>query len=98
MSDIKQAASYTLSAKRYPLVVAYEPIDAIGTGHPTTPENAEEVASLFKKNYDVQHVLYGGSVTSKNVRDFTQMPSIDGVLIGGASLDVQEFYDIVKNA
>ncbi len=79
-------------------IAAYEPIDAIGTGHPDIPENAEDVASFFKKDYDVTHVLYGGSVTSKNVKEFTQMPNIDGVLIGGASLDAQEFYTIIQNA
>lgn len=79
-------------------IIAYEPIYAIGTGHPDTPENAENVASFFKKNYNVQHVLYGGSVTSKNVKEFTQMPNIDGVLVGGASLDAQEFYAIIQNA
>ena len=79
-------------------IVAYEPIDAIGTGHPDTPENAQDVASFFKKNHNVTSVLYGGSVTSKNVKEFTQMPDIDGVLIGGASLDAQEFYAIIQNA
>lgn len=79
-------------------IIAYEPIDAIGTGHPDTAENAQEVASFFKKNYNVKHVLYGGSVTSENVREFTQMPNIDGVLIGGASLDAKEFYKIIQNA
>lgn len=79
-------------------IVAYEPIDAIGTGHPDIPENAEDVASFFKKDYNVVHVLYGGSVTSKNVKQFTQMPNIDGVLIGRASLDAKEFYAIIQNA
>lgn len=79
-------------------IVAYEPINAIGTGHPDTPESAEEIASFFKKNYNAQYVLYGGSVTSKSVKEFTQMPNIDGVLVGGASLDAQEFYTIIQNA
>lgn len=79
-------------------MIAYEPINAIGTGHPDTAENAQEVASFFKKTYNVQCVLYGGSVTSKNVKEFTQMSNIDGVLVGGASLDAQEFYTIIQNA
>lgn len=79
-------------------IIAYEPINAIGTGHPDTAEAAEEIASFFKKNHNVQYVLYGGSVTSKNVKEFTQMPNIDGVLVGGASLDAQEFYAIIQNA
>lgn len=79
-------------------IIAYEPIDAIGTGHPDTPENAQDVASFFKNNHNVQYVLYGGSVTSKNVKEFTKMPDINGVLIGGASLDPLEFLKIVQNA
>ena len=77
--------------------IAYEPIEAIGTGNPDTPENAEKIASLIKsKNSQVQHVLYGGSVTSKNVQSFVQMQNIDGVLVGGASLDPMEFSAIIK--
>lgn len=78
-------------------IVAYEPVQAIGTGNPDTPENAQRIASLIKsKNNQVQHVLYGGSVTSENVHKFTQMQNIDGVLIGGASLDPIEFASIIK--
>lgn len=78
--------------------VAYEPIDAIGTGNPDTPENAEDVAFFFKSKHNVQTVLYGGSVTSDNVNNFTKMANIDGILVGKASLDVSEFYKIIKNA
>lgn len=78
-------------------IVAYEPIEAIGTGNPDTPENAEKVAKAIKsKNNQVQSVLYGGSVTAENVRTFTEMEDIDGVLVGGASLDPQEFSAIIK--
>ncbi|OGH17349.1 MAG: hypothetical protein A3C30_04065 [Candidatus Levybacteria bacterium RIFCSPHIGHO2_02_FULL_40_18] len=78
-------------------IVAYEPIEAIGTGNPDTPENADRVASAIKSKYQgIMHVLYGGSVTSENVRRFTQMQNIDGVLVGGASLDPKEFSAIVK--
>src|SRR3989344_5732402 len=55
-------------------IVAYEPVEAIGTGNPDTPENAQKIASTIKsKNSQVQRILYGGSVTSKNVHKFTQM-------------------------
>jgi triosephosphate isomerase len=78
-------------------IIAYEPIGAIGTGNPDTPENAQRIASAIKsKNSQVQSVLYGGSVTSENVRSFTQMQDIDGILVGGASLNPQEFSKIVK--
>lgn len=78
-------------------IVAYEPVDAIGTGNPDTPENAEKVAAYFKADSKVSTVLYGGSVTAVNVNSFTQMPSIDGVLVGKASLDSREFYAIIQN-
>lgn len=80
-------------------LVAYEPIAAIGSGHPDTPENAERVVKAIKeKNPQVQYVLYGGSVTPENINTFTQSPSIDGALIGGASLDAQKFIQLVQNA
>ena len=78
-------------------IVAYEPVEAIGTGHPDTPENAEEVAKKIKeKNPDVTDILYGGSVTSENVRSFTEKPDISGVLVGGASLDPAKFLEIIS--
>ena len=78
-------------------IVAYEPIGAIGTGNPDTPENAERIASTIKSNNgEVLHVLYGGSVTSENVHKFIQMQNIDGVLVGGASLDPIEFSSIIN--
>ncbi|MCL4418934.1 triose-phosphate isomerase [Patescibacteria group bacterium] len=79
-------------------VVAYEPPSAIGTGNPDTPENASNVAIKVKDKYDITHVLYGGSVTGQNIADFIKMPSIDGVLVGGASLNPLEFLEIIKNA
>lgn len=79
-------------------IVAYEPIDAIGTGNPDTPENAEEVALFFKKSNVAEVVLYGGSVIPDNVKSFTQMPNIDGVLVGKGSLSSLEFVEIVRNA
>ncbi len=79
-------------------IVAYEPIDAIGTGHPETPENAEEVSYFFKNKYSIQNILYGGSVSVSNVGSFTQLSNIDGVLVGKESLDPMKFLEIIKNA
>ncbi|OGH13558.1 MAG: hypothetical protein A3H50_00280 [Candidatus Levybacteria bacterium RIFCSPLOWO2_02_FULL_37_10] len=79
-------------------VIAYEPPTAIGTGNPDTPENAQRVAKIVKERTGVANVLYGGSVTSSNVKTFTNMPDIDGLLVGGASLDSLEFLAIIKNA
>lgn len=78
-------------------LVAYEPIFAIGTGNPDTPENAGSVAlKLKQKHGEDLEVLYGGSVTSENVKSFINQENISGVLIGRASLDAEEFIKIVK--
>ena len=79
-------------------VIAYEPIFAIGSGNPDTPENAGKVISAIKGRNNAYKILYGGSVTSENVKNFTSMPTINGVLVGGASLDPQEFIKIIQNA
>jgi triosephosphate isomerase len=80
-------------------VVAYEPIDAIGTGHPDSPEHADNVAMEIKQKHPgVQYVLYGGSITPDNVNSFTKLSHIDGVLVGGASLDPLKFAHLIENA
>lgn len=78
-------------------VVAYEPVFAIGTGTPDTPENANTVSKALKGLYgnDLE-VLYGGSVTPGNVKSYLNQEGINGVLIGKASLDTEEFIKIVK--
>ena len=85
-------------------VVAYEPVWAIGTGEVATPEQAEQVAQEIRKAIQEVHgevaeqvrILYGGSVKSVNVAGFMQEPNIDGVLVGGASLDSDEFAGIAR--
>lgn len=80
-------------------LTAYEPIEAIGTGHPDTPDNAEKVAVTLKQKYGQDlEVLYGGSVTSENCKSFILQESISGLLIGGASLDATEFVKIVNES
>jgi triosephosphate isomerase len=78
-------------------VVAYEPTLAIGTGTPDSPENADAVAAMIKSKNNVQ-VLYGGSVTADNVKSFTSKVNIDGVIVGGGSLEAQEILKIIQNA
>lgn len=80
-------------------LVAYEPLFAIGSGQPDTPEDAEKVAAAIKaKHPQVKWVIYGGSVKPENVNSFTSMPSVDGVLPGGASLDPEQFAQLINNA
>ena len=79
-------------------IIAYEPLFAIGSGNPDTPENADKTAENIKNILGKIPVLYGGSVTSKNIGEFCKMPNIDGALIGKASLDPKEFSEIIKNA
>jgi triosephosphate isomerase len=87
------------------LVIAYEPVWAIGTGKTATKEQAQEahqyIRSLIEQNIDKtlaqsMRILYGGSVKPDNVADLMQMPDIDGALVGGASLDAESFSKIVK--
>ena len=87
------------------IIVAYEPIWAIGTGKVATKEDAnntikeirEKIASLYS-NEVAQNVtiLYGGSVKKENAKELFETSDIDGALVGGASLKIEEFYEIIK--
>lgn len=79
-------------------MIGYEPVWAIGTGKTDTPENANQVISNIKAKYHIEKAVYGGSITADNVALFTAMPAIDGVLVGGASLDPQKFYTLMQKA
>lgn len=88
------------------IVVNYSPIWAIGTGNVINPIEAEEAAQVVKINlrevfgYEIVgknfQVIYGGSINSENVRDFVDQENIDGVLVGGASIDADELYKIAS--
>ena len=78
-------------------IVAYEPVFAIGSNTPDTPENADAIAAYIKTKNNCQ-VLYGGSVTPENVKKFTAKTSLEGVVVGGASLDALELLRIIQNA
>jgi len=86
-------------------IVAYEPVWAIGTGQIATPEQAANVALKIREALAEAHgaeiaastrILYGGSVKAANVAGFLRSPEVDGVLVGGASLDVAEFSGIAR--
>jgi triosephosphate isomerase (TIM) len=80
-------------------VIAYEPIFAIGTGNPDTPQNANEVSGkLNEKNGQNIEELYGGSVNHDNCKAFLEQDNISGLLIGKSSLDPEEFVKIVQQA
>lgn len=86
-------------------IVAYEPVWAIGTGLVATPEQAAEVSSKIRATIEellgpevaqATRILYGGSVKAANVAGFLKSPEVDGVLVGGASLVVEEFSGIAR--
>jgi triosephosphate isomerase len=79
------------------LVIAYEPVWAIGTGKTAAPQVAQHAHELIKSLVDVP-VLYGGSVKPDNAAELMAQPAIDGALVGGASLDVDSFVAICRAA
>ncbi|MCK4519671.1 MAG: triose-phosphate isomerase [Candidatus Omnitrophica bacterium] len=89
------------------LIIAYEPVWAIGTGKTATPQQAQEVhksiRGWLKEHYSSEtaenlRILYGGSVKPANIRELMQQGDIDGALVGGAALDSSSFVEIVKNS
>jgi triosephosphate isomerase len=89
------------------VVVAYEPIWAIGTGKTATPEQAQEMHAFIRKSLarhfdpetaDAVRILYGGSIKADNASDLFSQPDIDGGLVGGASLDARSFGAIIEAA
>ena len=107
-SQIRGAFAGITADEAKTVVLAYEPIWAIGTGLTATPENANRIIKTAIRDvlvelYDAAtaeaiRVQYGGSVKPDNMADFIVMPEIDGALVGGASLKVDSFTAIVKNA
>ena len=87
------------------VVIAYEPIWAIGTGRTATPEQAQQVCAFIRDVVRMRgavagelRVLYGGSVKPANAAELLALPDVDGALVGGASLDAEEFAAIVEAA
>src|SRR5262245_37640246 len=88
-------------------VIAYEPVWAIGTGRNATPAQAGEAHAHIRSRLrqwfgagaaDQCHVIYGGSVKPDNIRDLSALPDVDGALVGGASLEIKSFFEIVTRS
>jgi triosephosphate isomerase len=103
--QIKKGLEELVSKQLESLIIAYEPVWAIGTGKTATDDQAQEVhrfiRSLVKDNFgqalaDSIRILYGGSVKPANIESLMAMPDIDGALVGGASLSAESFSQIIK--
>jgi len=103
--QIRKGLNNILSDDIRRIVIAYEPIWAIGTGKTATDEQAEEahryiremIADLFGENAGADiRIIYGGSVNQENIGGFMNQPNINGALVGGASLDFESFANIIN--
>lgn len=101
-----EKALFHLSEKDFGrIILAYEPVWAIGTGKTASPEQAQEMHAFIRKTVathyneelaDTLSILYGGSMKPANAQELIAQPDVDGGLIGGASLDADDFFGIVK--
>jgi triosephosphate isomerase len=105
--QIKEGLDRVTGEQLSAMVLAYEPVWAIGTGRVATPADAQEVCGALRvaltDKYgagiaDGIRILYGGSVKSSNVSEITAQTDVDGALVGGASLDGTEFANLAANA
>jgi len=105
--QVRGCLSSSVPSQKESLVIAYEPVWAIGTGRNATPDQANEahtlirqlLRDLFGKEASARmHILYGGSVNPKNIEALAAQPELDGALVGGASLDAESFAQIVRSS
>ncbi|MFC6083364.1 triose-phosphate isomerase [Sphaerisporangium aureirubrum] len=105
LSQLDAALNGVKTDQAKSIVVAYEPVWAIGTGEVATPDDAQEVCGAIRTRlaelYDTEvaaavRILYGGSVKSGNIAGIMAQPDVDGALVGGASLDPAEFVKICR--
>jgi len=105
--QIKKGLDGLTSDQLSQLVIAYEPVWAIGTGRTATPAQAQDAHAHIRTRLQSWfgaepaarcHVIYGGSVKPENIADLISQPDIDGALVGGASLDIKAFFEIVSRS
>ena len=105
-SQIKNALFHLPASAWSHIVLAYEPVWAIGTGETATPDQAQDMHAFIRQTLADQYssaladevsILYGGSVKSANAKEIFSKPDVDGGLIGGASLDAEHFSAIVNS-
>ncbi len=105
--QIKQGLDGLTADQIAALVVAYEPVWAIGTGRNASPAQAGEAHAHIRARIrqwfggvaaDQCHIIYGGSVKPENIRDLAALPDVDGALVGGASLELRSFFEIVSRS
>jgi triosephosphate isomerase (TIM) len=104
--QVKEDLAKVTTERLGEIVIAYEPIWAIGTGAVATPEQAQEAIAFIRalvgdrsrEAADRVRVLYGGSVKPDNAAELLALPDVDGALVGGASLDAESFASIVAAA
>ncbi|RAJ13266.1 triose-phosphate isomerase [Olleya aquimaris] len=105
-AQIKNALFHLDASAFKNIVLAYEPVWAIGTGETASPEQAQDMHKFIRKTLENQYgnnvadnmtILYGGSVKPANAKEIFSKPDVDGGLIGGASLNAEDFYAIVNS-
>ena len=104
-SQIKNALFHLEASAFKNIVLAYEPVWAIGTGETASPEQAQDMHAFIRKTLNEKYgsdvansvsILYGGSVKPANAKEIFSKPDVDGGLIGGAALKAEDFYAIVN--
>lgn len=105
-NQLKESLFHLSDAELSKIIIAYEPIWAIGTGETASPEQAQEMHAYLRKALAAQYteeiasmipILYGGSVKASNAEEIFSQPDVDGGLVGGASLDSGEFAKIINS-
>jgi triosephosphate isomerase len=105
--QLKGSLAGLTAAQLEETILAYEPVWAIGTGKTASPAQAQEVHAFIRKKLTFMfsdtvakrvRIQYGGSVKPQNARELMSQPDVDGALVGGASLEIRSFSDIIKNS